>query len=106
MVAHNDLGHFTLAVQYFELLMKNYNYILSELFEPLYPTKIKSSVTSEQKGGACEGPIRSLQYQLSDTWHDFGGNRNGIYPCPFNAMDFLQDSRYFLNYTNVTFLKI
>jgi hypothetical protein len=101
LVAHNDLGHFILAVQYLELLMKNYNYILSELFEPLYPTKIKSSVTSEQKGGACEGPISSLQYQLSDTWHDFGGSRNGIYPCPFNAMDFLQDSRYFLNYINL-----
>ena len=41
LVAHNDLGHFTLAVQYFELLMKNYNYILSELFEPLYETKMK-----------------------------------------------------------------
>ena len=105
LVAHNGLGHFMLAVQYLELLMKNYNYILSELFEPLYPTKIKSSVTSEQKGGACEGPIRSLQYQLSDTWHDFGGSRNGIYPCPFNAMDFLQDSRYFLNYINLPVAK-
>ena len=102
LVAHNGLGQFMLAVQYFELLMKNYNYILSELFEPLYPTKIKSSVTSEQKGGACEGPILSLQYQLSDTWHDFGGSRNGIYPCPFNAMDFLQDSRSFLNWTNLS----
>lgn len=101
LVAHNGLGQFMLAVQYFELLMKNYNYILSELFEPLYPTKIKSSVTSEQKGGACEGPILSLQYQLSDTWHDFGGNRNGIYPCPFNATDFLQDSRSFLNWTKL-----
>lgn len=102
LVAHNGLGQFMLAVQYFELLMKNYNYILSELFEPLYPTKIKSSVTSEQKGGACEGPILSLQYQLSDTWHDFGGNRNGIYPCPFNATDFLQDSRSFLNWINLS----
>jgi hypothetical protein len=102
LVAHNDLGHFILAVQYLELLMKNYNYIISQLFEPIYPTKIKSSVTSEQKGGACEGPIRSLQYQLSDTWHDFGGSRNGIYPCPFNATDFLQESRSFLNWINLS----
>jgi hypothetical protein len=91
--SHKNLALFFLSVQELYQYWETCNNILIDLFPP-----VSNSPKSSQSGGACEKPILSLQYQLSDTWHDFGGTRNSIYPCSFSAYDFLQESRSFLNY--------
>ena len=93
--SHKNLALFFLSVQELYQYWETCNNILIDLFSPVSNSR---TTKSSQSGGACEKPILSLQYQLSDTWHDFGGTRNSIYPCSFSAYDFLQESRTFLNY--------
>lgn len=123
LMAHDDLGNFVLALEHLEILAKQYEYALHELFiynsSPSRKTRKRGRSpsrssrsgsrsrkrrrsTSGQQGGSCTRPIISLQYQMSDTWHDFGGiSKNGLFPCDFSPKEFLQESRMFLNFKNL-----
>ena len=53
---------------------------------------------SQTGGGECQNITEYLDYGIADTLHDFGGDRNCVYPYPFNANNFLMEAKEFLDY--------
>ena len=60
-------------------------------------TEVAMEVSTGGNGTECSDKmIRSLEYYVPDTLHDFGKERNGIFPSDFSADNFLQLAKKFL----------
>ena len=64
-------------------------------------TKTNTYTTPQTGGGDCQTVTKYLNYGIPDTLHDFGGDRNCVYPNPFSANNFLLEAEKFLDYNNI-----
>lgn len=90
------LAHFSEHKMLAKIILMNESF---ELLVDELRTEIKSLINSifsdnSQSGGdvgTCRDHQKSLEYQKPDTLHDFAKGRNGVFPYPFNGVNFYNE---------------